>query len=75
MLRFLNFIASPFGSIEHNLLTYGVEGKDYNYNDQDNPVLTAQGHAEVGNFGSAWYSLTGPLPTWYSQADPKAPEI
>jgi putative aldouronate transport system substrate-binding protein len=75
MLRILNFIASPFGSIEHNLLFYGVDGKDYNYDDQNNPVLTDQGHAEIGNFGSAWYSLTAPQPSWYSPADPKAAEI
>jgi putative aldouronate transport system substrate-binding protein len=75
MLRILNFIAAPFGSIEHNLLFYGVEGKDYTYDDQHNPVLTDQGHAEIGNFGSAWYALTAPQPSWYSPADPKASEI
>jgi putative aldouronate transport system substrate-binding protein len=75
MLRILNFIAAPFGSVEHNLISYGVEGKDFKYDDQNNPVLTDQGHAEIGNFGSAWYSLTAPQPSWYSPADPKAPQV
>jgi putative aldouronate transport system substrate-binding protein len=75
MLRLLNFIASPFGSVEYQLLFYGVEGKSFNYDDQNNPVLTDQGHAEIGNFGSAWYSLTAPQPSWYSPADPTAPQI
>jgi putative aldouronate transport system substrate-binding protein len=75
MLRILNFVAAPFGSIEHNLITYGVEGVDFNYDDQNNPVLTDQGHREIGDNGSPWYALTAPQPSWYSPADPKAPEI
>jgi putative aldouronate transport system substrate-binding protein len=75
MLRILNFIASPFGSVEHNLITYGVEGKDFNYDEDNNPILTDQGHAEIGNFGSRWYSLTNAQPSWYSPADPKAAEL
>jgi putative aldouronate transport system substrate-binding protein len=75
MLRILNFIAAPFGSVEQQLIQYGVEGKDFNYDDQGNPVLTDQGHAEIGNSGSAWYSLTRPATNYYSPADPKAPEI
>jgi putative aldouronate transport system substrate-binding protein len=75
MLRILNFIASPFGSQEFHLLTYGVEGKDFNFSDQGNPVMTDMGRAEIGTFGSAWYSLTAPAPSYYSPADPKAPEV
>jgi putative aldouronate transport system substrate-binding protein len=75
MLRILDYIAAPFGSIEHNLIFYGVEGQDYQYDDQDNPVLTDLGHREVGDAQSAWYSLTSPAPTWYSPADPQAPAI
>jgi len=73
MLRILNFIAAPFGSVEQQLIAYGVEGNDFKYDDDNNPVLTDQGHAEVGNFGSAWYSLTRPPTAWYSPADPQAP--
>jgi putative aldouronate transport system substrate-binding protein len=75
MLRILDYLAAPFGSLEHNLMFYGVEGKDYQYDDQDNPVLTELGHREVGDAQSAWYSLTSAQPTWYSPADPRAPEM
>jgi len=38
-------------------------------------VLTGQGMAEIGQFGTAWYSLTRPAPYYYSPTDPKAPAI
>jgi len=75
LLRILNFIAAPFGSVEQQLIAYGVEGKDFTYDERDNPVLTDQGHAEIGNFGSAWYSLTRPATAYYSPADPQAPGV
>lgn len=75
LLRMLNFIASPFGSQEWELFNYGVKGVDFNYDDAGNPVMTDQGKAEIGSFGTAWYSLTRPTPYYYSPADPKAPEI
>ena len=74
-MRILNFIAAPFGSVEQQLIAYGVEGKDFTYDERDNPVLTDQGHAEIGNFGSAWYSLTRPATAYYSPADPQAPGV
>ena len=38
-------------------------------------MLTDQGHAEVGNFGSAWYALTRPQTAYYSPAYPQAPTV
>ena len=75
LLRVLNFIASPFGSQEWELITYGVQGKDYNYDDAGNPVLTDQGIAEVGNAGSAWYALTRSQTAYYSPAYSEAPKV
>jgi putative aldouronate transport system substrate-binding protein len=75
LLRILNYIASPFGSQEWELFNYGVKGVDFNYDDKGNPVFTDQGKAEIGQAGTAWYSLTRPAPSYYSPADPKAPEI
>jgi len=54
MLRLLNYFASPFGSVEHQLLRYGVEGVDFNFDDLGNPQHTEQGRAEI----LAWGSLT-----------------
>src|SRR5262249_52785056 len=74
LLSILNFIASPFGSQEYELINYGVKGVDFNYDDKGNPQFTDQGKAEIGTFGSAWFSLTRQAPFYYSPADPKAPE-
>jgi putative aldouronate transport system substrate-binding protein len=75
LLGILNFIASPFGSQEFELFMYGVQGVDFHYNEQGNPVLTDQGKAEIGQFDPAWYSLTRPLPYRYSPSDPQAASI
>lgn len=75
LLGILNFIASPFGSQEWELISYGVKSVDFNYDDKGNPQFTDQGKAEIGSFGSAWGSLTRGAPFYYSPADPKAPEI
>lgn len=74
LLGVLNFIASPFGSQEYELLAYGVKGVDWNPDDNGNPIYTDQGKAEIGT-GSAWFSLTRASGNYYSPADPKAPEI
>ncbi|MBV9581386.1 MAG: hypothetical protein JO057_22635 [Chloroflexi bacterium] len=75
LLGILDFLAAPFGSQEFELISYGVQGADFQYDDQGNPVLSDQGKAEIGPNGSAWYSLVRPSPYYYSPADPKAPEI
>ena len=33
LLRMFNFFAAPFGSEEYLLINYGVEGKDFNFDD------------------------------------------
>jgi putative aldouronate transport system substrate-binding protein len=75
LLRILNFIAAPFGSVEQQLLQFGVEGKDFNYDEADNPVYTDQGIAEIGKNGTAWFSLTRAQNVYYSPADPSAPTV
>jgi putative aldouronate transport system substrate-binding protein len=47
MLRVLNYLAAPFGSKEDLLLSYGVEGPDYNLDDRGNPVLTERGNPDA----------------------------
>lgn len=46
LLRFFDWLASPFGTVEHRLLTYGVEGHDFEYQDGD-PVRNQTGVREV----------------------------
>jgi putative aldouronate transport system substrate-binding protein len=47
MLRILNWLAAPFGSLEDQLLTFGVKDIDYTLDANNNPVLTQQGNADA----------------------------
>lgn len=47
LLRILDWLASPFGSQEDALLTLGVQGVDYNLDDNGNPVLTDKGNPDA----------------------------
>jgi len=48
ILRILNWLASPFGSQEDLLLSYGIEGSDYTKDDKGNPKPTQEGIARAG---------------------------
>lgn len=47
LLRVLNYLAAPFGSAEDLLLSYGVEGPDYNLDANGNPVVTERGNPDA----------------------------
>jgi putative aldouronate transport system substrate-binding protein len=47
LLGILNFLAAPFGTQEHHLLTYGVEGVDHEWDETGAPQLTRRGRAEM----------------------------
>jgi putative aldouronate transport system substrate-binding protein len=47
MLRILNWMAAPFGSVEDQLLTFGVNGTDYTVDSKGNPTLTPQGNTDA----------------------------
>jgi putative aldouronate transport system substrate-binding protein len=47
MLRIMNYLAAPFGSLEDQLLTFGVSGTDYTLDSKGNPQLTPQGNADA----------------------------
>jgi putative aldouronate transport system substrate-binding protein len=48
LLRVMNWLASPFGSQEDLLLTYGVEGQDFKMDDKGNPVPSVEGISRAG---------------------------
>jgi len=48
LLRIMNWLASPFGSQEDLLLTYGLEGQDYTTDEKGNPKPTTEGIARAG---------------------------
>jgi putative aldouronate transport system substrate-binding protein len=68
ILRVLNYLAAPFGSQEALLLEYGVEGVDFNFNDQGTPVRTEKGNVDVNVM---WQYLTVRLPVLYNAAVPE----
>ena len=49
LLAILNWTASPFGSQEDLLLTYGVESADYKLDDNGNPVTTERWAGDAYN--------------------------
>ena len=66
LLRVMNWLASPFGSQEDLLLTYGMEGQDYNKDDKGNPVPSVEGISRAGYV--PWRYITQ-HPWVYYQAD------
>jgi putative aldouronate transport system substrate-binding protein len=47
LLRIMNWLATPFGSAEDQLLTFGLKDTDYTLDDSGNPTLTPQGNSDA----------------------------
>jgi putative aldouronate transport system substrate-binding protein len=45
LLNALNYLAAPFGTQEQLLLSYGLQGSDYNLDDKGNPIPAQGGFA------------------------------
>ncbi|MGW2476483.1 extracellular solute-binding protein [Streptomyces sp. NPDC001665] len=63
ILRFADFVASPFGSLEYTLINYGVEGKDFTRDAKGNPALTKQGTQDVA---VPWRMTASAVPAVFS---------
>ncbi|MBV8713805.1 MAG: hypothetical protein JO020_08280 [Chloroflexi bacterium] len=72
LLRVLNWIASPFGSQEYQLMRYGVKDIDYTLDDKGNPVLTTQGKADTS---IPWQYITQPPAALYSPGNAEYPQV
>jgi putative aldouronate transport system substrate-binding protein len=64
LLRVLNWLAAPFGTAEHQLLTFGVKGIDYNLDEKGNPILTPQGNPDA--YYVPWKYTVGPPWVFYT---------
>jgi len=64
LLGIINFIASPFGSEENLLISYGIKGVDYNLNAKGNPILTSKGQSDVNPL--LWTSGKNPVPVLFN---------
>ena len=47
LLGVLNFLAAPFGTTEHHLINFGVEGVDHRWDENGVPSITPRGQAEL----------------------------
>jgi putative aldouronate transport system substrate-binding protein len=47
LLRIMNWLAAPFGSVEDQLLTFGLKDVDYTLDEKGNPTLTPQGNNDA----------------------------
>lgn len=68
-LRIANYLAAPFGSVEYNLLNYGVEGVDYTMT-STGPKLTAAGTTYAGSIVTTYNFLVSPNNTTYNAGYP-----
>jgi putative aldouronate transport system substrate-binding protein len=68
-LRLANYFAAPFGSVEYNLLNYGVEGVDYTMA-STGPQLTASGTKYAGSIVTTYNFLVSPNNTTYNAGYP-----
>ncbi len=66
ILRIMNWLASPFGSQEDLLLSYGLKDQDYTLDDQGNPKPTPEG---TGRAGYVPWRYIAQHPWVYYQAD------
>ncbi len=66
ILRIMNWLASPFGSQEDLLLTYGVKDQDYTLDDKGNPKTNQDG---IGRAGYVPWRYIAQHPWVYYQAD------
>jgi putative aldouronate transport system substrate-binding protein len=73
LLRVLDYIAAPFGSEEYLLVNYGVKGRDWDPDENGNPIMSKTGQADMGttSTGAASFlsTLTGRYQVLYNGAD------
>ncbi|TDE98802.1 hypothetical protein EXU48_00945 [Occultella glacieicola] len=66
LLEVLNFLAAPIGTAEHLFRKYGLEGVHYDFDGNNDPVLTELGETEAsGGTFPIEYLIDGPRPNYY----------
>ncbi|WP_346657869.1 extracellular solute-binding protein [Streptomyces sp. 135] len=65
MLRVLNWLASPFGTKEYELMHYGVEGTHFRYDKAGDPVATELGLVDSRTNLPFPYLMDAPQPLYY----------
>ena len=74
LLKVLDYIAAPVGSEEYLLINYGLKGRDWEPDNNGNPITTKTGQADMAGISTGSVSflstLTGRYQAFYSPADP-----
>jgi putative aldouronate transport system substrate-binding protein len=74
LLRVLDYVAAPFGSEEYLLINFGIKGRDWEPDDNRNPITTKTGQVDMAGISTGAVSflstLTGRYQVLYSAADP-----
>ncbi|MFD9862370.1 extracellular solute-binding protein [Streptomyces alboflavus] len=65
MLRVLNWLASPFGSKEYQLMHYGVEGTHFRFDKAGDPIPTERGLVESRTNLPFPYLMDAPQPLYF----------
>ncbi|GGO44958.1 sugar ABC transporter substrate-binding protein [Streptomyces lasiicapitis] len=65
MLRVLDWLASPFGSKEYELMHYGVEGTHFAYDKAGDPIPTERGLVESRTNLPFAYLMDAPQPLYF----------
>jgi putative aldouronate transport system substrate-binding protein len=63
LLRVLNLLAAPFGSEERQLISYGIEGRDFTLSDKGAPLLNDQGRADL--MLTTVQNIVNPAPAYF----------
>lgn len=71
VLGVINYLASPFGSQEFTLITYGVQDVDHTLDPKGNPILTTQGQSDVNNLWAQGWAP--PAVLYYPKSEQFAP--
>jgi putative aldouronate transport system substrate-binding protein len=71
ILRIMNFLAAPIGSEEYLLTHHGVQGVDFNFDDNGTPILTAKGQSDIMPWGGASATVPRPPRVLFNPQDPE----
>jgi putative aldouronate transport system substrate-binding protein len=66
LLGVLNFFAAPFGSAEFMLIWYGLEGKQFTFDPNGNPIATSQQGVTNPDLFIPWPNIGSPASVLYN---------
>jgi putative aldouronate transport system substrate-binding protein len=71
LLGVLNYFAAPFGSAEFLLIWYGIEGKQFTFDANGNPIATSQQGVTNPDLFIPWPNIGSPASVLYDANSPE----